>query len=206
MTDASTPTRRSWCILQMAGPRTLTVVAQLQAEGLDVWTPIGKRRRHKPRSTKYTDVEYALLPTFAFGAVEDLPRLLALSHEPGSGFPPFRVFQRGDAIPTAPDAALAPLRRYEAELRSQWEGFIEAQARDAKRKRKKNIARAYVLGQRVHIEREAFAGLTGKITEIRNNGDLVLEFAGFTLGTTVPSCDVRAIHLSGSLSEQDEAA
>ena len=40
------------------------------------------------------------------------------------------------------------------------------------------------------IESEAFSGLVGKIVEIRNNGDLALEFTGFINGTVVPSCDV----------------
>lgn len=196
----------SWCILRMSGPRTLNVVASLRSAGLDVWTPVGMQRRYRPRSTKFIDRAVALLPTFAFARAEHVGQLLAISHEPNGLHLPFTVFQRGEVIPTASDAALEPLREFEKQAGEAWDTFLETKARDEKRKRKKFNARAYVLGQRVHVDKPAFAGLKGEIVEIRNNGDLVLEFEGFVRGTTVSSCDVRPIHLSGSLPEQAQAA
>lgn len=193
------------CIIRMAGPRTLNVVQALQARGVDVWTPTGMRRNFKPRSTKYTDKTAPLLPTFAFARAEHIPQLLEITHSPAADIR-FSVFQRGEDIPTVSSAALQPLLDYEAEQHAIWVGFIEAQDRADRRKRKKTTARCYVMGQRVKVEKPAFAGLTGEIVEIRSNGDLVLEFAGFIRGTTVPSCDVTPIQLSGASSELDKAA
>ncbi len=196
----------SWCILRMRGHSTLDVVTSLRERGLEVWTPTGMQRRYRPRSTKFVDKKAPLLPTFAFARSHHIPQLLAISHSLGPDHLPFTVFQRGDIIPTAPDAAVRPLMDYEDAQRASWDGFIEAQARKDRQKRKKSAARAYVMGQRVRLENPAFAGLTGEIVMIKNNGDLVLEFAGFARGTTVPSCDVVPIHLSGQVSEQTKAA
>lgn len=196
----------TWLILQMAGPRTLKVVASLKAAGFDVWTPVGTERRRRPRSKKFRDVQVALLPTFAFASHEHLVDLLAINHAPVSDHPPFSILQRHGEALTATDASLDPLREYERHMQTQWLAHLDAIQREAKQKRKKTAARAYVLGQRVKVDSDAFSGLVGKIVEIRNNGDLALEFTGFVRGTVVPSCDVRPIDLSGTKSERTEAA
>ena len=195
-----------WCILRMSGPRTLAVVGSLLAVGLDAWTPSSMTRRRRPRSDKYRDVEAAILPTFAFARYEQLGELLALSHAPGSDQPPYTVLHYRDGFPMVTDRDLEPLREYEAQLRQEWTAHLDALARAAKRKGKKSAARAYIMGQRVRVEKDAFAGLVGEIVEIRKSGDLVLEFSGFLRGTVVGSCDVRPIQLSASLSEQTKAA
>ena len=193
-------------VLRMAVSRTLGVVRSLQAAGIDAWTPIGMRRRFRPRSTKYDDIEAPLLPTFAFAPAAQLGKLLAIAHAPGSPHPPFTVFQRGDVFPVASESALLPLRQYEIDERARWDDFLEAKGREDRRKRKKYTARAYVMGQRVRVEKPAFEGLAGKIVEIRKNGDLVLEFTGFLRGTTVPSCDVAPIRLTDEQPKRAQAA
>ena len=190
----------------MAGTRTLTVVRSLERAGIDVWAPTAMRRRYRPRSTKFTDSEAALLPGWAFARAEHLTDLLAIVHAPVSEHPPFRVLQRDEVPQLARDADLQSLRDYEARVRQDWEAFKEAAARQAKVKRKKTSARAYVLGQRVRVERPEFAGLEAEIVEIRKSGDLVLEFTGFLRGAAVPACDVVAIQLSDAKSEQTKAA
>lgn len=206
-TPATLATPRSdWCILQMTGQRTLRLVQSLGIAGIDAWTPVAMERKRRPRSKKFRDEPVALLPGFVFVEVGSLVDLLTIIHEPVSDHPPFSILQRHGEALTATDASLDPLREYEARMQDQWQAHLDAIQREAKQKRKKTAARAYVLGQRVRIESEAFSGLVGKIVEIRNNGDLALEFTGFLRGTVVPSCDVRPINLSGSQSERTEAA
>ena len=198
--------RVSWLILQMTGQRTLKLVRSLSIAGIDAWTPVATERRRRPRSKKFRDVPVALLPGFAFVEVGYLTDLLAIVHAPVSDHPPFSILQRHGEALTATDGSLNPLREYERRMQNQWLAHLDATQREAKQKRKKTAARAYVLGQRVKVESEAFSGLTGEIVEIRNNGDLALEFTGFLRGTIVPSCDVRPIGLSGTKSERTEAA
>lgn len=196
----------TWCILRMSAARTLAVVASLKESGFEVWTPTASERRKKPRSNKFRDGETALLSTFAFAKAEHVERLLQIEHAPVSAHPAFTVFRRDESVPTIRDRDLRPLRDFEAKVRHEWEAFLKNEAEEAKRKRKKSRARAYVLGQRVRMMQPAFAGLVGEIVEIRNNGDLAIEFTGFVRGAVVPSCDVIPVQLSGGLSEQDEAA
>ena len=190
-TPATLATPRSdWCILQMTGQRTLRLMRSLSIAGIDAWTPVAMERKRRPRSKKFRDAPVALLPGFAFVEVGYLPELLAIIHAPVSDHPPFSILQRDSRALTASDASLDPLREYETRMQDQWQAHLDAIRREAKQKRKKTAARAYVVGQRVKIESEAFSGLVGKIVEIRNNGDLALEFTGFINGPVVPSCDV----------------
>ena len=196
----------NWVILRMASQRTLPVVASLDQAGIGVWTPTAMRRKFRPRSTKYTDLRVPLLPSFAFAHADQARDLLAIVHAPVSAHPPFSIFTRGDDVQLVRDGDLGALREYERLAQEEWERFVAAAARDAKRKRKKSRAKAYVLGQRVRVDRTAFSGLEGKIVEIRNNGDLVLEFHGFLRGAAVPACDVEPIQLSTSSNERTQAA
>lgn len=195
-----------WLVLRMAGPRTLKVADALASRGLRAWTPKGTERRRRPRSDKYLDREVALLPGFVFVGDEHLAELIALIRSEALLCPSFSILQHDGQFPTASDRAIEPLRQFEVRMQEQWAGYLDALAKKAKGKRKRSAARAYVLGQRVKVEREAFAGLEGRITEIRKNGDLKLEFTGFINTTVVPSCDVTAIQLQVPSSEQDKAA
>lgn len=196
----------SWCILQMSAPRTLRVVQSLRTAGFDVWAPSATVRRHIPRSHKYRDIEIALLPTFAFAQGDHLSQLLAIIHDPRSDHPAFSLFHGRDGQPYVGAINLQPLRAYEARKQQEWDALLATIAREAKLRTKKSRARAYVLGQRVRVEKSAWAGLIGKIVEKRHNGDLVLEFTGYSRDAVVASCDVEAIQLSEALSEQDKAA
>jgi hypothetical protein len=143
---------------------------------------------------------------FAFAQYDQRHQLLAISHDPASPHPAFKVLQRHDYIPCVDDRELQSLRDFEGKLQKEWAAHLEALSRQAKRKRKKTTARAYVLGQRVKVEREAFAGLIGEIKEIRGSGDLVLAIKDFLHDPVVPSCDVTPLHLSKGLPEQAKAA
>lgn len=206
MIETNRNSRTGWCILRMAGQRTLAVVSSLSQAGIGVWTPSTMRRKFRPRSTKYTDFRIPLLPSFAFADADQVRELLAIVHAPISAHPPFSIFTRGDEVQLVRDRDLEALREYERLAQEEWERFVAAAARDAKRKRKKSRAKAYVLGQRVRVDRPAFSGLEGKIVEIRNNGDLVLEFHGFLRGAAVPACDVEPIQLSTQSNERAPVA
>jgi hypothetical protein len=195
-----------WCILQMAAFRTLAVVKSLRAAGIEAWTPTATVRSRWARSRKYVDRDAALLPSFAFAPAHSLTDLLEITHRPDSGHPAFTVFHGVDGQPYVGHINLDPLREYELTARAAWQEMIEAQAREAKRKTKRSKARAYVLGQRVTVDKPAFAGLVGSIAVKKSNGDLELMFEGYSQGVTVAACDVAPIPLYCASSEQDKAA
>ena len=55
-----------WCILRMAGPRTLTVTASLVDAGFDVWTPTKAISKRRPRSNERREIIVPVLPSYAF--------------------------------------------------------------------------------------------------------------------------------------------
>lgn len=188
-----------WVILRTSGGRTIPLARSLVKIGIEAWAPTMQLRKRRPRSTKFQEVTLAMMPTFVFAPEADLGRLLAIVHAPVSDHPPFTVFQHGTGFPTIRDAALQPLRHAEAKLQEAWEAA-------AKPSRRKSAARRYVMGQLVRVDKAAFAGLTGEITSIRKNGDLVLAVQGLPFDTIIPACDVLAIQVDSASSEQGKAA
>jgi len=197
--DAGEP----WCILRMAGPRTLKVVESLRRAGYEIWTPATKRRRSLPRSTKYRDVEIAALPTFAFARYRDVADLNEITLAPHSDHPTFSILRHRGTFARVEDAALYPLREYQADLDARWEAFTKSD-RLSKKKRSGRAAR-YVMGQRVHLPDTAFHGLAGHVVEVRRNGDLIIVFESGGKATVNP-CFVEPVHVGSGSPEQGNAA
>lgn len=200
---------QAWCILQMSGPRTLSVVRSLRSAGFEIWLPMGMTRRKRPRSNKYRDEPEALLKALAFAPYEDAPRLSAIAQSIEHDHPPFSLLMHRDVYGKVADADLEPLREYETQRAGEWTAFVELEERmrlERIRKRKgrkrgkgrANAARCYVLGQTVRVEVSAFQGLTAKIVDSRRNGDLVIVFDGLPLPLTVEACDVKPVHVSNA--------
>lgn len=188
-----------WVILRTSGGRTIPLARSLAKAGIEAWAPTMQLRKRRPRSTKFQEVTLAMMPTFVFAPEADLGQLLAIAHADISDHPPFTVFQHGTGFPLIRDAALQPLRNAEAKMQ-------EAFDAQTKPSRRKSAARSYVMGERVRLDKLAFAGLTGEIKAIRKNGDLVLAVEGLAFDTIIPACDVLSIQLEGALSKQDAAA
>lgn len=196
----------TWCVLRMAGPRTLSVVRSLRAIGFDVWTPTGMQRRKRPRSNKYRDEPDALLKTFAFARYDDAPQLSAIAHSPAHDLPPFTLLMHRDMYGKVADRELDELRRYEVDQAEEWLAMLAEAERlrlEALRKKKNrkrstgrtNAARAYVLGQTVKVAACGFQGLTGKVVENRRNGEMVIVFDGLSMELTVEACDLRPVQV-----------
>lgn len=202
---------RDWCILQMSGQRTLRVVRSLSSVGIAAYAPTTMWRQSRPRSRKYRDIEVAVLPTFAFAPYRDLPSLCAILSTPNlaNQHPRFHLMQYQDNFCAVADTEIQRLRDYEATLAQKWEEFQRAERLAAKRtKRQKGaeVRKAYVLGQRVRAPDTPFAGITGEITAINDNGTLVLTFPGFSQTATLDSCYVEPIQLKVALPERGSAA
>ena len=198
-----------WCILRMSRHRTLPVVRSLRAVGIEAWAPSMIERKRRPRSDKYRDVEVPVLPEFAFVRSRYEADVLAIEHSPVSRHPAFTVLLHRDMVPKIADAALDPLREYEARARTEWEDFLKAQrlaAKKSNRKRGKHNARSYVLGTIGRVPDTAFEGLDGEIVEVKANGDLVLTFSGSALSATIDACLFEPIVLAGSLAVEAKAA
>lgn len=206
-----------WCILQMAGSRTLAVLRSLGSAGYDVWAPTGMTRRRKPRSTKYRDEPLALLTGVVFARYEDAPRLAAITQAPIREHPGFSLLMQRGTYGKVTDGSLDPLREFEAVKASEWSDFVAAEERARlERLRKKkgrrrakgrlNAARSYVLGQTVRVEGPAFQGLTAKVIENKRNGGLVIDLGGMLGQIVVETCDLRPVHVDDAKPEQAPVA
>lgn len=203
----------SWCILQMAGSRTLSVTRSLRSAGFDVWSPTGMVRRARPRSTKYRDEPTALLTGLVFARYEDAPRLAAIVQAPMQEHPGFSLLMQRGTYGRVTDASLDPLREFEAGKALEWADFVaaEEQARLEKLRKKKgrrrakgrlNAARSYVLGQTVRVEGSAFQGLTAQVVENKRNGSIVIDLGGMLGQIVVETCDLRPVHVNDAQPEQ----
>lgn len=124
---------RNWIILRCSNASTLDLARSLQAEGIDVWTPleiIGATRRYgKTKPAR----EAPLMPSFVFADAAATARLLGMSRSPSltwrqwdsakrrmvtRGIPHFRLFQIGDSIPTVPNAQLSHLQTIDRKQRA----------------------------------------------------------------------------------------
>lgn len=192
---------KDWCILEMTSQRTLRVVRSLAADGFEVWAPVMNWRRRRPRSTKFHDIELAVMPGFAFARYADLPQLCAVLASPtlASQHPPFSIMRYQDEPLALPDDQLQGLRAYEAAMADRWRDFLDRE------RRKGNRARRYVLGQRVRLPNTAFEGLDAEVVEIQP-GKLVLRFSGFPHPVTVDSCAPEPVQLKVTVPEYGMAA
>lgn len=151
-----------WCILRMAGSRTLGLAKSLNDAGIEAWTPSKVQTIKRPRSTLTVKRDMPIAPTFVFARAEHVRDLLAIAASPMSSHPQFSVFRHGGRIPLISDAGLAGLRGEEDRAK--------IKSRRAKR-------RALVMGQRVRISEGAYAGLSGVVEKSKGRW-VVVAFDG----------------------------
>lgn len=151
-----------WCILRMAGPRTLAVARSLAKAGYDVWTPVETRQKRLPRSKAKVECEVVLMPTYAFAQAAGLRDLLAESMNPVSDHPAFTVFRHGDRFPLIADRSLDPLRVAE------------------RRGTPLEKVRQFDAGERVKLTERGFEGLSGIVETSKGQFTMVC-FPGFNI-------------------------
>lgn len=153
-----------WCILRMAGPRTLAVAESLSKAGYRVWTPIGGSSR-RPRSKTKAEAKVPVMPTYVFANAGHLAHLLAESVSPTSQHPAFSIFRWDGRIPLIADASLEYLRRGEE--------------RYLRRINEGKPMRSFANGETVKITNGGFAGMSG-VVEHSSGKYCVVCFPGFS--------------------------
>lgn len=157
-----------WCILRMAGPRTLTVTESLKQAGFDVWTPTKAISKRRPRSNDRREIIVPVLPSYAFARASSLNGLMLESLRQVSAHPPFSIFRYCGRVPLISDRALDNLRKIE------------------RRNLPEKAARMFKPNERVRITEGGFAGLTGIVKTGKGRFTMVL-FPGFTMPIKVAS-------------------
>lgn len=166
---ASVASVSRWCVLRMAGPRTLAVARSLAAAGFDVWTPVQKVIRRAPRTKASDHVEVPYTPTYVFVRDDRLDDLIAITLRPVSPHPRFSIFHHRGEIVRVRDAEIAGLRSCEAESQRRLD-----QSRASKVKKIKARGAPYTVGDPVGLEAGPFAGLSGRIVESGERKTLVM--------------------------------
>lgn len=157
-----------WCILRMAGPRTMTVTQSLSEAGFDVWTPVKAISKRRPRSNERREMLVPVLPSYAFARASSLNGLMMESLRQVSPHPPFSIFRYCGRIPLISDRSLDNLRKIE------------------RRNLPEKAARMFKHGERVRISDGGFAGLTGIVKTGKGRFTMVL-FPGFSMPIKVSS-------------------
>ena len=136
-----------WCILRMAGGRTMSVVRSLSDAGFEVWSPVEIQRKRLPRSKAQVDRTVCVMPTYVFARASHLSDLVKLSLDPVSPHPDFSVFRYQDRFPLIADAELQSLRAVERQAAA------------------KNAPMKLPRGTSVRLQDGPFQGLTGQVIE-----------------------------------------
>lgn len=152
---------RTYCILRTGGSKTISLADSLKEAGIDVWTPIERRTRRKPRSKVITEIEICVMPTYVFAPVEYLPTLINLSQAMFSPHPDFSVFRYHGAIPVVSEDELAPIRAIEARTapKEAWPSFTQ--------------------GEKVKLTQAGFDGMSGMV-EVSKGQFVLVAFPGFS--------------------------
>lgn len=151
-----------WCILRMAGPRTLAVAESLKQAGYDAWTPVGFSSKRKSRNPAKERALVPVMPTYVFARASHLLDLMAEVRRPSSAHPAFSVFRWHDRVPLIADCSLDFLRRAE------------------RRQRPPKAEREFTKGEMVRIEDGGFAGMSG-IVETGKGQYTMVCFPGFNV-------------------------
>lgn len=156
-----------WCILRMAGPRTLAVAESLTEAGFEVWTPVKAIMRPAPKQRralmlglrrKMVEVDVAILPGFAFVAARSFHDILNITRNPFNGHPPFGLLQMKDRSPIIRESSLSGLRAEEAKAAEIAEEVRLAQSRqDARRLRAERMRTDKAKRKALRSERKDFA-------------------------------------------------
>lgn len=153
-----------WCILRMAGPRTLAVAESLTEAGFEVWTPVGGSSK-RPRTKARKEIQVPVMPTYVFARDRHLIDLMLESSNPSTRHPSFSIFRWDGRIPLIADASLEYLRRGEE--------------RYLRRMKEGKPMRSFSDGETVKITNGGFAGMSG-VVEQSNGKYCVVCFPGFS--------------------------
>lgn len=158
----------SWLILRMASVDTLRSVDALTRTGCNVWTPIERQAKRRPRMRGVVEKSIAMMPSYAFGHVDHLHELLRLSTGTRQDMPRFSIFHHHGCIPLIAENALAPLR----DEQSRKDRLFE-------RIRRQGVKAAFFpSGSAVRINDGGFEGLSGIVEDTKGQFTLV-SFEGY---------------------------
>ena len=190
-----------WCILRMAGPRTLALAHSLGRAGFTVWAPVktimrpipGQRRNlalGKRRAMR--EVEVAILPGFAFVDAGQIAEIGSVALDPLSPHHPFSVLQVAGRAPVIGEKSLAGLREEQARADEIAEQMRDVKSRQearklraermrtdrARRKALRSERRDFAIGSEVAvIDMPAMQGMVGSI--VKSNGkSAIVSFGG----------------------------
>lgn len=152
---------QDWCILRTSGSKTLALADSLKKVGYDVWTPVERRSRRKPRSQKLIEITIPVMPTYVFARADTLPDMVRLSEALVSPHPNFSVFRYHGAFPLVSEVSLAPIRAVEARTapKEAWPAFTQ--------------------GERVKLSQAGFEGMSGMV-EMEQGQFVLVAFPGFS--------------------------
>jgi transcription antitermination factor NusG len=158
---AQTSSETSWCILRMAGQRTLAVAESLAEAGIEVWTPV-ETKRHQLRAGKSGSVTTTqpIMPTFVFARSRHQVELAAIARAPISPHPRFSLFHHMDRIVTVKDREMERLR--------------DAERRAVPKPQRPTLP----VGTKVRPEQGPYTGLAGEVVSSKNGFCLVF-FGGW---------------------------
>lgn len=181
-----------WCILRMAGPRTLAVAESLRGAGFQVWAPtkvimrpIAGQRRSLALGTRRAmkEVQVPILPGFVFAPATSFDDIAAIAMDPHSRHPSFALFQMAGRSPIIGDRSLSGLRAEEQRALEITNQMRDAQSRQearklraemmrterARRKALRSERRDFAIGAEVRvIDRPEMQGMVG--TVVKSNG------------------------------------
>lgn len=157
------PTR--WCVLRMAGPRTLAVRDWLIDAGVAAWTPTQILKRRRPRSTSFQEITVPIASTFVFAPADDADALIRLLADRVVAHPAFSMLRYERRIVFLADRALSGLRDAEEEARPK--------VGSAKKRRPDG----HKVGSDVRIGDGPYAGMTGCV-ESSDGRRTLLSFGG----------------------------
>lgn len=158
----------AWFIIRMASADTLPVVRALARRGIEAWTPLERKLGRMPRTRRQYDKEFALMPSYAFVAVHDLPAVQRIALLPQGDMAAFSIFHHKGGVPLIADDQLDALRAEEGRL----QGIYERACRKGKK------LPTFAPGHIVRMDSGGFAGLEG-IVEGQEGQFTLVNFDGF---------------------------
>lgn len=181
-----------WCILRMAGPRTLALAHSLGRAGFTVWTPVKTIMRPIPGQRRnlllgtrraMREVNVPILPGFAFVDASQVAEVSSVAVDPLSPHHGFSVLQVAGRAPIIGSSSLSGLRDAEARAAEITEETRTAQSRHearklraermrterARRKALRSERRDFAVGDAVMLTNmPAMQGMVGSI--VKSNG------------------------------------
>lgn len=180
----------SWIILRCSSTDTLRVAKSLKDAGLEVWTPVERKRARMPKTRALTDRPAALMPSYVFGRVEHVDELLRLAVNPGREHPRFTVFRYQGGVPLIADDQLDALRGEQDRRQRVFDKW----------KRKGWKGAPLTPGMGVNLPDGPFAGMTGIVEGTEGQFTLVdIDIFGKAVTIKVASCLLRPDMAEGEL-------